>query len=265
MREIASFLIVLALLCASAALGAFVRRRLPEHHRTRETTELMQLTIGLLMTFAAIVLGLLTASVKQSYDDATLDRQQYALELGALDACLRDYGPEADAARADLHSYTAAVIASTWPGEPPPKGVSYPDTSHMPRTGASPVLGRLMDKVGVEVSRLDSAPHPRLAALCLDRYKDVSHGRLSVIEAANDQRVDPFYQVLVLWLMIIFACYGLVAPPTRLSLTVVVLCAISLSSVMFVIVDLGRPYGGFFSIPSTAMRDALHAMLGHTP
>ena len=54
------------LLCSSAGLGILVRPRLPEHHRTRETMELMQITIGLLVTFAALVLGLLTASVKQA-------------------------------------------------------------------------------------------------------------------------------------------------------------------------------------------------------
>ena len=121
MREMASGLAVFVLLCASVGLGILVRPRLPEHHRTRETVELMQITIGLLVTFAALVLGLLTASVKQSYDSAANDRQRYTLQLALLDQCLRDYGPDAGKARADIHSYTAAVIASTWPDEPPPE------------------------------------------------------------------------------------------------------------------------------------------------
>ena len=61
MRETISGLVVFVLLCASAALGMFVRPRLPEQHRSRETTELMQITIGLMVSFAALVLGLLTA------------------------------------------------------------------------------------------------------------------------------------------------------------------------------------------------------------
>jgi hypothetical protein len=48
MREIASGLVVFVLLCASAGLGILIRPRLPEHHRTRETVELTQITIGLL-------------------------------------------------------------------------------------------------------------------------------------------------------------------------------------------------------------------------
>ena len=267
MTEITSTLLVLVLLCASAALGIVVGSRLPEHYRTRATVELMQLTIGLLATFAAIVLGLLTASVKQAYDNAALDRQRYALQLSSLDACLRDYGPEAAAVRADVHSYTAAVIASTWPTEPPPTGVSYPDTSHMPRVGATPVLARLMDRIGLAVSELTPADprHMRLARLCLDSYRDVSHARLSVIEDTQKQLFGPFYQVLVFWLMIMFVCFGLVAPRNALSMTIILLCAASLSSVIFVILDLSRPYGGFFNIPSTIMRDALDSMLSTGP
>ena len=263
MGELSSGLVVFVLLCGSAGLGLFVRPHLPEHHRTRENVELTQVTISLLVTFAALVLGLLTASVKQAYDDAARDRQQYALQLSSLDQCLSDYGPESAEARANIRSYTAAVIASTWPTEAPPAGVQYPDVSGMPRVGASPVLGAIMDQVGLEVSRLAPADtlHARIVALCLDRYKDVWRARLSVIEDTRIGLYEPFYQVLVFWLMIIFACFGLVAPRNSLSIITIGLCAVSLSSVILVILDLSRPYEGFFAIPSATMRAALASML----
>jgi len=61
--------------------------------------------------------------------------------------------------------------------------------------------------------------------------------------------------------MIIFACHGLIPPRTKLTFTLMLLSAISLSSVMFVIADLSQPYGGFFSVPSASMRSALQEML----
>ena len=180
MREIASGLVVFVLLCASAGLGILIRPRLPEHHRTRETVELTQITIGLLVTFAAVVLGLLTASVKHGYDSAAQDRQHYALQLTMLDQCLRDYGPDAAKIRVDIQSYTAAVIASTWPDEPPPTGVQYPDFTSMPRVGETPVLAVLIDRIGLEVGELApiDALHTRLAGLCFDQFKDVWRARL---------------------------------------------------------------------------------------
>ena len=263
MGEIARVLIVFVLLWASARLGMFLRPRLPESHRTREVTELTQIGAGLLVTFAAIVLGLLTASVKQGYDRAAHDRQDYALRLAALDQCLHDYGPQTAAIRSDIAGYTAAVIASTWPSEPPPTGVRYPDVAGMPRIGAAPVLGRLMNTIGVDMTRLAAADptQARVAALCMDRYRDVIHARFDVIEDAQATLLEPFYNVLVFWLMIIFACFGLMAPRTGLSNTVIALCAISLSSVMFVISDLSHPYGGVFGVSSAAMRGALDMML----
>ena len=149
-------LATLALLWLSAAIARYVRPRLPETHRTRETIETMQLMIGMLVTFAALVLGLLTASVKNSYDSAGRDRQGYALQLTQLDRCLRDYGSAADPIRELLKSYTAAVIASTWPNEPRPAGVHYPDTSRMPLVGADPELAGIMDQAGVQLR-----PRPR--------------------------------------------------------------------------------------------------------
>jgi DMSO reductase anchor subunit len=65
MTELWSSLVVFLLLCGSAVVGFFIQRLLPERHRTRESIELVHLAIGMLVTFAALVLGLLTASVKK--------------------------------------------------------------------------------------------------------------------------------------------------------------------------------------------------------
>jgi hypothetical protein len=261
--ELTSAIVVFILLVGSAALGIFVRPRLPERHRTRETTELMQVTISLLVTFAALVLGLLTASVKQSYDLADHDRRAYAEQLALLDGCLREYGSPTDAARMDLRAYTAAVIASTWPDETPPRGVAYPDASKMARTGSVPELARLMNRIGLQIVQLDpqDAVHQRILSLCISRFTNVQEARLDVVVDAERGLFNPFYQILVGWLMVIFACFGLAAPPNGVSAVTTLLCALSLSSVIFVILDLGQPYGGLFSIASVTMREALASMM----
>ena len=139
MREIASGLVVFVLLCASAGVGILIRPRLPEHHRTRETVELTQITIGLLVTFAAVVLGLLTASVKHGYDSAAQDRQHYALQLTMLDQCLRDYGPDsAYETTGRMRPRSASTSKATPPRSSPAPG----RTSHRPQacsTRMSPV------------------------------------------------------------------------------------------------------------------------------
>src|SRR6516162_4659559 len=73
--DLLSALLIVVLLCSSAGLGMFIGPRLPPAHRARETVEIMTLAIGMLVTFAALVLGLITASVKAGYDDAVHYRQ----------------------------------------------------------------------------------------------------------------------------------------------------------------------------------------------
>ena len=47
--------------------------------------------------------------------------------------------------------------------------------------------------------------------------------------------------------------------------TVMALCALSVTIAVFVILDLDEPYGGIFGVPSTAMRNALADMMRISP
>jgi len=263
MQDFLTALAVFALLCVSAGFGRLLHKRLPETYRTRETIETMQLVIGMLVTFAALVLGLLTASVKSSYDNAARDRHAYALRLTELDTCLRDYGSVTAPTREDLARYTAAVIASTWPKEPPPTGIRYPDTTGMPIVGASPELAELMNHIGQQIRALD--PKTPFAVIiagdCRTAYREVMEARLLVIEDAGTSFSAPFFWILVFWLTVVFLTLGLAAPLNRIAAIGIVLCALSLTSAIFVITDLSRPYRGLMIISSDDMREALAHML----
>jgi len=251
------------ILCASSALGFFAHFRLPERHRSAQSMALVQLAITLLVTFTAIVLGLLTTSVKAGFDAAYDARGEYAAELAQMDRCLRDYGPETAPMRADLRSYAAAVIASTWPDEPPPKGVKYPDTADMPLTGEVPVLSNIVNDIGLKTRSLEPADelHKNILSGCLVDFHDLVRARWKVIEGARGSISAPFYWVLVFWLALLFGTFCLTAPPNPMVLTVIALCALSVSVIVFVILDMDEPYGGLFGVPSASMRNALADMM----
>ena len=67
----------------------------------------------------------------------------------------------------------------------------------------------------------------------------------------------PFYILLALWLVIVFASFGLSAPRNALSYITIMLAALSIASVIFVILDLDTPFSGIFMVSSGPMRDAL--------
>lgn len=262
-----STLIVFALLSGCAWFGRFVRPHLPEAHRAHETVAIMQTLVGMLVTLAAVVIGLLTASVRSNYESARHNRQHYALQVSSLDQCLRDYGPDADKIRGMLASYVAGVIASTWPAERPPSGIAYPDTTKMARTGANPQLAGLMNEAGIAIRSLHPANALQTVTLedCRVNYRNVLVARRGVLGDIKESISPPFYKVLVFWLMIIFAAFGLLAPRNNLSTIAVIFCAVSLSSAFLAILDLSHPYGGFFSISSEDMRGALATIMAPDP
>ena len=101
-----------ALLCASA-LGVYLQRKLAEQHRSKETGDHVRLIISILVTFTAVVLGLLISSVKSSYDQFESRVNALAGDITELDVRLREYGEDSAPIRAKLRTYVAAAIADT--------------------------------------------------------------------------------------------------------------------------------------------------------
>ena len=103
--------------------------------------------------------------------------------------------------------------------------------------------------------------HHAIAAACISDYADVVRSRWAVIEGIHGAISTPFYWVLVFWMLILFVCFGLRAPPNALNLTIIAMCAVSVSTAIFVIHALDFPYGGAFGVPSDSMRHALADMM----
>ena len=262
--ELWTALVVFALLCVSAAVARQIRPRLPAHHRERETIEALHLMIGMLVTFAALVLGLLIASASASYTGDVHDRQQYALELAQLDRCLNDYGPAATSERDLVREYTASVVASTWPNQPRPAGITYPDLTSVPQVGESAMFTTMLNQLYLGIRHLvpGNAFQAAVQQDCMANYNTVMTMRRTVLWDDHTSFSLPFYAILTTWLMIVFATLGLATPSNRLSLVGILLSAFSLSLAVFVISDLDHPYGGgLFSISSDDMRMALNEMM----
>jgi hypothetical protein len=262
MSDLGSAVTVLVLLCVGGGVGSLIRHRLDEEHLAHETIQAVYVMITMLVTFSALVLGLLTASTKASYDSAVRNDQNYSLELTELDQCLRDYGPQADAARAILRQYTAEVIASTWPRESPPAGVTASEIRGVPVAGGSAKLGDLLNGVGLQIWHFTPASpfQQKVGAACQTDFQGTLAARMAAIEADHASISAPFSVVMVFWLFIIFATLGLVAPRNRVSVVGIILSAISLSLAIFVISDLAHPYGGVFTISSDTTRAAFAQM-----
>lgn len=254
---------VFAILLGSAGFGVAVQRFLSDAHKNRDTRELSQVVTGMLVTLAALVLGLLTSSVKQSFDQAGSDLREYAVELIGLSQSLHEFGPEAEPARGLLRGYVAGAIASTWPDEPEPAGAVMPADAGRaaaphPRL-ESEVLGSVLDRAGRAIRALPQGDpaHALLAAEAVRRFAHLVDGRWKLLEEAHGSIPLPFYRVLVFWLMIVFASLGLIAPRNLLALAMIVLAAVAIASVIFAIMEIDTPFSGLIAVSSAPLRDAL--------
>lgn len=267
MTELLDSSLLLLLLLGASLLGLMMQPLLAERYRSRETVELIQLVVTMLVTFAALVLGLLTTSVKASFDTISNDVRGYSTDIIQLDRLLTEYGSAADPIRQELRSYTAAAIATTWVNEPRPTGIDYPSSPpRLPTDAAleSSGLGLMLAKIELRIRMLPAsdAMHQRLIGDSLNQLAALLQQRWKLIEEAHASISMPFYLVLVFWLVIVFASFGLCSPRNTLAGTVILLGGLSIASAIFVILELDTPFVGLITISSQPMRDAL-AHLAH--
>ena len=260
MNETAVASLVFVLLLASSALGLFLQGRLAERHRGRDTIDAVRLVISILVTLTALVLGLLTSSVKTAFDEFGGHLRGYGADIVALDERLREYGGAADPTRALLRTYVAAAIADTWPDEPKPMGV-YPThlKSFAPGSIEAEQLGALLLQIDSAIRRLEPADkfHQQLADQLEARMTQTLELRWRLIETAQTTVSWPMLCVMTSWLIMIFAVFGLSSPRNRVIYATIFLCALSISSVVFLILELDTPLTGWVVVSSEPLRDAL--------
>lgn len=244
--------LVAACLFGGAIAGMWGARRLEERHLSKETQEAVKLGIGMVAAMASLILGLMTASVKGNFDTTTKDVQQFATYLLTIDEALRHYGPGAEGARIALRDYTAYAIAQTWPERGGAAGI-----------GGAPSEQRLAE-VGRLLRALDAGTpeQTELRAEAVERYKSLAALRWVLIAESVSQVPPVFTGVLIVWLTLIFASFGLFAPVNRVSVVVFLLCALSLGGALFLILEMSSPYDGIIVVPSLPMRQALQHMSG---
>jgi hypothetical protein len=260
MSEFTTAALLFALLLLSSGVGVLVQGRLPERHRSRETIEAIRLVVSILVTFAALVLGLLTSSVKASFDEFGGRMRGYAVDMIELDQRLRQYGEAAEPARALLRTYVAAAIADTWPDEPKPSG-DYP--TNLKRLRPDSIEG---EETGVLLARVDDAIrnlepadkiHRKLADLLTPLISRTLEARWRLIETAAPTVSWPLLTLMTSWLVMTFVAFGLASPRNAVVYATMALCALSMASAVYLILELDTPLGGWIVVSSEPLRDAL--------
>ena len=246
MSSIAISGLVLACVFGGSLLGMFLRAVLPEHHLSAETRDIIKLGTGLIATMAALVLGLLIASAKSSFDAERSGFTEMAANVVVLDRVLARYGPETKDARDMLRGALVRTIDQIWPA-----GGSHPAQLDPSAARAEGVYFKIQ-----ELSPRNEAQHS-LQAQALSLTLSLGQMRWLTFEQEGRSIPMPFLVVLVFWITIIFVGFGLFAPGNATAIAILLVCALSVSSSIFLILELDTPFGGLIEISSVPLRNAL--------
>jgi hypothetical protein len=96
-----------------------------------------------------------------------------------------------------------------------------------------------------------------LKGRALDITAGLLQTRLRLFVQRTTSIPTAFLVVLVFWLMILLGGSGVLAPPNGTVLAVLLVCALSLSGALFLILELDRPFEGLMRISSAPLREAL--------
>jgi hypothetical protein len=247
-------LIVFACASGGAWLGMWSRSVLPEHHLDSESKQTVQLGIGLIATMTALILGLVTASAKSSFDALDTAVKHSAAELLSLDRLLARYGPETVEIRKALKQSVGARIETIWSQGPVRPSALDPILSggQVRTEGLADAIRALQPRDDVQRALQSRAAN--VAEQMLEERWLVFTGAQATIPA-------PFLVILIFWLTIIFASFGLFSPGHGTVKAVLLVCAMSVASAVALVLELGSPFDGWLTISPDPLRFA-YAHLG---
>jgi hypothetical protein len=239
-------LITFAFVFGGALLGTTVRAVVPQHNLTPDSKEAVKLGMALVATMAALVLGLLIASAKSSFDAQTTELTEMSSKIVLLDRILAHYGPEAMEARDVLRASVVRVLNQL--SSKNPAGSSR---SEAPSSGSEV----LYDKIQGLSAKNDAQRSNQAQALSIA----ISLGQTRWL--MYEQRVTsvsiPLLAVLIFWLTIIFISFGLFAPPNAMVIASFFVSAVSVSGAVLLILEMYTPYGGLIQISSAPLQASL--------
>jgi len=240
-------MLVFALVVGGALFGLLLRGKLPEPHLTPESREVVKLSIGLIATMTALVLGLLVSSVKGSFDRKNDEYNRICANLVLLDRVLAQYGPETRNARVLLQS---AVEARS-------REITARTTDRVTKGDAyATMLG--LEKLQLMIRGLQPADETQreIRGRALHVSETIVEDRWHLLGGVASAVPTPFLVVVVIWLTIIFLSFGLYAPRNSTVVTALFLAGFSVAGAIFLVLEMDRPFDGIIHLSNKPLENA---------
>jgi ABC-type amino acid transport system permease subunit len=228
-----------------AVLGSFLRDVLPKEHISDESRDIVKVALGLIATLAALVLGLLVATASSSLDTKVQEVQQAAAKIILMDHNLRQFGPQGSEARNHLRQSVIAAMRAS------------PSSAKAATPGLP--LAAAIEQFQHQLRMLSPTnEEQRLLRMRLVQLgQEVAQTHWLLVEQGESSIRTPLLVVLIFWLTVLFAGLSLLSPRNKTVTAVAVLCALSVSSAIFLVLEMDRPFDGLFRISDEPLKNAL--------
>ena len=240
------FLITFASIALGGVVGMLVRIHLPDA-ALADSKEVVRLGAGLMGTVAALVLGLMIASAKNSYDTQTANVRQLTANLILLDELLEQYGPETKVARGMIRQAAAITAQRVWQENVSAKGPA----------GFSPSVAASQFFYAIETlspaNDLQRSIKPRV----VEATTELAKIRLLMFVHVDNPLPAPLLIIVILWLAVIFASFTLFVQPNVVVAMASLVYALLVSSALFLIVDMSQPFSGVMKISNEPLQHLL--------
>src|SRR5215475_11308808 len=241
-------LLVFALIFGGALAGIAVRPLLSEHHLHSDSKDVVRLTTGLIGTLTALVLGLLIASAKTTFDQKTTQVKQMTATIILLDDLMTQYGPETTSLRKLLRDSIPAIADRIW----------HEQANHTKRPARfEPSVEAWAFYDELERLSPNNDAQRSLQSRAIAAFTDGAQMRLRLFTQVGSSIPTPFLVILVFWLSAIFVGATLFARTNMVVTISLFVCALSFAGAIFLVLELDDPFAGLMGISSSMLRSAL--------
>ena len=177
-----------------------------------------------------------------------LEFRQLSANVLLLDRSLAEYGPEAQHPRELLRQAAELMLQHLWPADGSAPVSLAPGEAHAQ-----------MSEFLREVTRLSPQNETQqfLKTQALRITSDLGQARFQLYVQGTSELPLPFLVIVVLWLIILFAGYGLIAARNATVMMFLLACTLSVAGAVFLIQELATPFEGMVRVSSVPLRDVI--------
>jgi len=241
-------LLVFACSFGAALVAMAIGHRLPSHHVSSDSRDVVKLVLGLVATLTALVLGLLISSAHSAYDAQEAELQQLSVHVYELDRILSRFGADANNDRDQLRRIVAGDIARIWPSDGVGGATFAPLAAHQEAEMLVEGIGSLSPKTDIQRFAQNRA---------MQLIISIGEIRRLLAEQAQGGLPLPFFVVLMSWLTVLFFGFGLFAKFNGTVVAALFVGSASVAGAIILILGMNQPYSGWLQLSSAPLQGVL--------